>query len=72
MREAMRQLGAVTGEEERVVDLIVKAFASLAKSNSVLMGLKISTEDRANMGDIIRHTRIRYQQLCSFTSQSCG
>jgi hypothetical protein len=70
MREAMRKLGAVTGEEERVVDLIVKAFASLAKSNSVLMGLKISAEDRANMGDIIRQTRIRYQQLCSFTSQS--
>jgi hypothetical protein len=66
----MRQLGAVTGEEERVVDFIVKAFASLAKSNSVLMGLKISAKDRANMDDIIRQTRIRYQQLCSFTSQS--
>jgi len=66
----MRQLGVVTGEEERVVDFIVKAFASLAKSNSVLMGLKISAKDRTNIGDIIRQTRIRYQQLCSFTSQS--
>jgi hypothetical protein len=59
--KCMRQLGAVTGEEERVVDFIVKAFASLAKSNSVLMGLKISDNDRANMDDIIRQTRIRYQ-----------
>jgi hypothetical protein len=71
MREAMRQLaGAETGEEERVVNFIVKAFASLAKSNSVLMGLKISAKDRANMSDIIRQTRVRYQQLCSFTSHS--
>jgi hypothetical protein len=58
MREAMRQLGIITGEEEWVVDFIVRAFASLAKSNSVLMGLKISTKDRANMGDVIRQTRI--------------
>jgi hypothetical protein len=70
MQEAMKQLGTAAGEEEQVVNFIVKAFASLAKSNSVLMGLKISANDRASIDDIIRQTRIQFQRLCAFTSQS--
>ncbi|KAI1097192.1 hypothetical protein F4804DRAFT_352027 [Jackrogersella minutella] len=56
--------------EQGVVDFVVYAFATLAKSNSVLMGGKISADDRKNLNSIVRATREVYQKLCQFTSQS--
>jgi len=47
-----------------VVNYVVRAFAALAKSNSVLMGSRISAEDRQNMREIITRARAMYQQLC--------
>jgi hypothetical protein len=47
-----------------VVKYVVRAFAALAKSNSVLMGSRISAEDRQNMREIITRARAMYQQLC--------
>jgi hypothetical protein len=55
---------------EAVVDYVVSSFACLAKSNSVLMGLKVSTEDRLALDDIARETRVRYQALCGFAAES--
>lgn len=45
-----------------VVNFIVVAFAKLAKSNSVLMGLKVSHDDRLKRIDIILDARRRYQE----------
>ncbi|KAI1753016.1 hypothetical protein F4782DRAFT_95579 [Xylaria castorea] len=67
LAEGCKRLNA---PEQGVVDYIVAAYAKLAKSNSVLMGLKISAEDRAQIGTYVRNTRETYQQLCLFTSQS--
>ena len=44
-----------------VVDFIAESYAILAKSNSVLMGSKVSSEDRLNLNDIVRRVRDRYQ-----------
>jgi hypothetical protein len=67
MAEAQTQL---KGTPRDVVDHIVKAFARLAKTNSILMGHKVSEADRNNMLEIILDSRRRYQQLCQFTSKS--
>jgi hypothetical protein len=66
LAEGKKQLGT----ENDVVEFIVRSFARLAKSNSVLMGLKVSADDRMNLGEIVRAARLAYQQLCQFTSQS--
>lgn len=68
MKEALGQLS--TQDSMVVVDFIVKAFAKLAKSNSVLMGLKVAPSDRQNMMTIIREARQHYQQLCLCASRA--
>jgi hypothetical protein len=67
MAEAQAQM---MGTSKDVVNYIVIAFARLAKSNSILMGHKLSNEDRDNMLGIILDSRQRYQQLCQFASKS--
>jgi len=52
------------------VNLIVATCAAIAKSNSVLMGRKISYTDRQNMDQIIRKARLMFSQLCNFASRS--
>lgn len=68
MAEAHTRLDA--DSDEVVVGFIVKAYAMIAKSNSVLVGLNISKPDRDNMLDIVIGARRMYQRLCQFTSQS--
>jgi hypothetical protein len=67
MAEAQVQM---MGTSKDVVNYIVIAFARLAKSNSLLMGHKLSNEDRDNMLSMILDSRQRYQQLCQFASRS--
>lgn len=57
-------------DEQEVINFIVHAFAKLAKSNSILVGLKIKPEDRENMLGIILEARHTYQQLCMCASSS--
>jgi len=66
----MRSAKTMLLTDQDVVDYIVSSFACLAKSNSVLMGLKMTAEDRLALDDIVRRTRVRYQQLCSFAARS--
>lgn len=66
----MRSAKRVLQTDQDVVDYVVSSFACLAKSNSVLMGLKMSADDRLALDDIVRATRVRYQQLCGFAAQS--
>ena len=67
MAEAQAQM---MGTSKDVINYIVIAFARLAKSNSILMGYKLSNEGRDNMLGIILDSRQRYQQLCQFASRS--
>jgi hypothetical protein len=67
MAEAQIQM---MGTSKDVINYIVIAFARLAKSNSLLMGHKLSDEDRDNMLSIILDSHQRYQQLCQFASRS--
>jgi hypothetical protein len=46
------------------VAYVVSSFAAVAKSNSVLMGDKISPINRINLLDIVKHARLQYQTLC--------
>lgn len=52
------------------VDVVVGAYAALAKSNSVLMGRKISSVDRQNMEEIIRSSREKFRQLHMCASEA--
>lgn len=52
------------------VDFVVSAYAALAKSNSVLMGRKITSNDRENMVQIIRRGRYMFTQLNLCASRS--
>lgn len=52
------------------VDFVVSAYAALAKSNSVLMGRKITNADRDNMDEIIRRGRDMFTQLNLCASKS--
>lgn len=54
------------------VDVVVSTTAAIAKSNSVLMGRKMSDVDRKNMGAIIRRARTMFNQLNIYASQSVG
>ncbi|KAI1104417.1 hypothetical protein F4804DRAFT_332300 [Jackrogersella minutella] len=51
---------------ETVIDHIVRAYAALAKSNSVLMGPRISADDRKNLTSIVVRAREAFQQLVLF------
>lgn len=51
-------------------DFVVSAYAALAKSNSVLMGRKITSADRENMDQIIRRGRDLFTQLNLCASRS--
>ncbi|KAL7818066.1 hypothetical protein V8C44DRAFT_211757 [Trichoderma aethiopicum] len=68
MKEALSHL--TTQDPVAVVNFVVKGFAKLAKSNSVLMGLKVAQSDRQSMTTIIRETRQHYQQLCLCASRA--
>jgi hypothetical protein len=54
---------------DAVVKYIAEAFAKLAKSNSFLMGLQVSAEDRGQMNFIVQEPRRAYQQLCVWASR---
>ncbi len=74
IREAMWQLDLGPGEEASAVDFIVKAYVCLAKSNSVLIDLKVSVEDWTNMDQIVLEICKRFQMLYSFifvTARGC-
>ncbi|KAL8866498.1 MAG: hypothetical protein Q9174_006271 [Haloplaca sp. 1 TL-2023] len=45
------------------VDCIVHCFAAMAKSNTVILALKMSAEDRVNMDRTIRHARKSFQRI---------
>ncbi|KAI8171048.1 hypothetical protein KHU50_005759 [Colletotrichum sp. SAR 10_65] len=66
LEEGQRRLG----NDGAVIDFVVRSYATLAKSNSVLMSLKVSAEDRANVVGIIRATRLRYQMLCDIAGSA--
>ena len=47
------------------VSYVVSSFAMVAKNNSLLMADQINSEaDRENLGEIVKRTRARFQQLC--------
>ncbi|KAI1485633.1 hypothetical protein F5X96DRAFT_674446 [Biscogniauxia mediterranea] len=54
------------------VDLVVETCAAIAKSNTVLMGRKVSSTDRENMAAIIHRARFLFNQLCMFAAVGAG
>ncbi|KAI1747760.1 hypothetical protein F4782DRAFT_535125 [Xylaria castorea] len=63
-----RQALEKTGKDP--VDLIVETCAAIAKSNTVLMGRKVSKDDHDNMEAIIYRARFTFNQLCMFAAVS--
>ena len=57
-------LAELTRHGDDPVDVVVGAYAALAKSNSVLMGRKLSELDRHDMDQIIRSAREKFRVLC--------
>ncbi|RYC58953.1 hypothetical protein CHU98_g7247 [Xylaria longipes] len=55
-----------------VIDLVVTAFTKIVKSNVVLMGREISTEQRDNMAKIIQTARYAFNQLAMIAAASVG
>ncbi|OTA53841.1 hypothetical protein K449DRAFT_389592 [Hypoxylon sp. EC38] len=55
-------------EGDSVVEYIIRAYAAHAKSNSVLMGPRLSSEDRKSITTIIVRAREVYQQMVVFTN----
>ena len=47
---------------------IIGLFAAIAKSNSVLMGAEISSDNRENLNEIVYNARLRYQELCKYAA----
>lgn len=54
------------------VDIVVSTTAAIAKSNSVLMGRRISDADRKDIRIVIRRARSMFNQLNIYASQSVG
>ena len=52
------------------VTAVVRCFAALAKSNGILMGDALSTEDRQNVVSLVQEYHKRYQQLLSASSMA--
>jgi hypothetical protein len=50
-------------ESNLAVDIIVVAFASVAKSNALLMADNLSTEDRANLSEAVSEARHKFIEL---------
>lgn len=61
---------SILGPQEAPVDMIVKTCALIAKSNSLLMGYRISSEDRENMPAVITQARKQFNQLSMAASAS--
>jgi hypothetical protein len=59
---------AETGKDP--VDLLVETTAAIAKSTTLLMGRKMSGEDRQGMYDIIYRARVLFNQLCIFAANT--
>ena len=53
-----------------VISYIVSCYANCAKSNSVLMALQVSVEDRANLDAIVMKARRGFQSLCTIASRA--
>ena len=53
------------GADNNAVDTIVRCFAALARSNSVLMADKLTRQERTNLTFTIQSFRYQYQQLLS-------
>ncbi|TRX98548.1 hypothetical protein FHL15_000622 [Xylaria flabelliformis] len=65
-RQALEKTG------QNPVDLVVETCAAIAKSNTVLMGRKVSKVDRDNMASIIYRARFMFNQLSMFAAASVG
>jgi transposase-like protein len=47
----------------------VSSYAAVAKSNSLLIGTRISPEDKQEFNNLVLERRDRYQQLCNCASK---
>ncbi|KAF7532596.1 hypothetical protein G7054_g7828 [Neopestalotiopsis clavispora] len=52
------------------VDLVVQTCVAITKSHTVLMGKKVSQEDRRNVFQIIHHARSMFTMLSTFAAAS--